>query len=270
MAKKKRSKAALAKDRKYFNPAQKHEVDYAKQTGRKKKRYKHHLADGGTAEPTIIRTQFEEEEFEYKDGGKIKEIETEIAEYQELIDSKAPSITAEQKDFAREEIAELKAKLEKLKAEPKKPVAKPAPVKKPAAPVKKAPAKKVAVKKPSAPSKKIDNEPSCDKLLEAWVARRASAKKAAKKHKTVSVSERIGTDVAHVVGKIIDNIPKADIKDSPKAYITKFEKIETATKAFLDSLKSLLGEDFDRKELIDPFEKTIGEFIKNVKEKYVK
>jgi len=110
--------------------------------------------------------------------------------------------------------------------------------------------------------------PSCDELAKKWEERKAAAKKANKAHKTVSISERIGTDIAHAVKKIVDNVPVADIKAAPTKYIEKFKKVETTTKEFLDSLKSLLGDDFDRKELLEPFEQIIGKFIANVKKKY--
>lgn len=124
------------------------------------------------------------------------------------------------------------------------------------------------------PSKKTvsssSSDKTCDQLREAYEKRRAAAEKANKAHKTVSISEQIGDKIASVVGKALDNIPAADIKAKPGVFINKFERIEKSTKEFLDSLKSVLGDDFDRDELIEPFEKTIGEFIKKAKEKYGK
>lgn len=192
-----------------------------------------------------------------KSKGKISEIENEIAEYEELI--KDASVPMDEKDFAKDEIKLLKAELElqkqyfnKLKVKKTPPATTKAP--------KQTPAKKTAK----------DALPSCDELQEAWEKRKAAAVKANKKHKTVSISEKIGTDVAHAVKKIVNNIPAADIKDNPEKYIEKFKKVETATSEFLNSLKSLLGDDFDKKELLEPFEEIIGKFIENVKKKYTK
>jgi Txe/YoeB family toxin of Txe-Axe toxin-antitoxin module len=98
----------------------------------------------------------------------------------------------------------------------------------------------------------------------------AAAKKAEKRHKTVSVAEQIGNNLAHAVSKVADNIPAADIKEDPKKYLGKFEKLEKDANEFLSSLRSLMGEDYDKEELTAPIKATIGEFIKNIKEKYVK
>lgn len=196
----------------------------------------------------------------YKSGGRITEIETEIKDYEALVSDH--SVPQDEKDFAKGEIEDLKKELEKLKAEPKA-EKKIAPKKE-----KKAAKPKVEIVKKAPKPKKNSELPSCDELEARWRKRKEAAKKAAKKHKTTSISERIGGDVAQAVKKIVDNIPAADIKANPKSYIAKFEKIETATKGFVDSLKSLLGDDFSRSEILEPFENMIGEFIKNVKAKY--
>ena len=191
----------------------------------------------------------------YNGGGRIVEIEKEISEYQELI--KDNSVPQDEKDFAESEISDLGKELSELKKAPAPASAKPAKAKKEPKPKKE---KKAKVDKTALPS--------CEELAEKWEARKAAAKKANKAHKTVSISEKIGTDIAHAVKKIVDNVAAADIKAAPEKYIEKFKKVETTTKEFLDSLKSLLGDEFDRKELLEPFEQIIGKFIENVKKKY--
>jgi hypothetical protein len=227
------------------------------------------MAKKKSSKPKVVYTQFEEENYSYADGGRIKEIETEIAEYEVLIADK--SVPQDEKDFAKGEIADLKSELEKLK---EKPAEKKAPAKakaepKPKAPVKPAPTPKAKAKAPA--KKKPDTEhPTCEELEKKWNERREKAKKAAKKHKTVSVSEQIGNNIASAVGKVIDDIAAKDIEKNPTKYINAFEEVEDSFKTAMGKLKPLLGDDFDAKELIQPFEEILGKFITEIKAKYVK
>jgi len=118
--------------------------------------------------------------------------------------------------------------------------------------------------------KENKQQPTCDELEAAWIKRREAAKKAKKRHKTTSISESIGDTIGLVVNKAINSVSKADVKAAPKTYISKFERVEKSTKEFIDSLKSVLGDEFDRDELIKPMEEAIGKFIKDAKEKYQK
>jgi len=199
-----------------------------------------------------------------------KEIEDEIAEYGVLIADK--SVPQDEKDFAKGEIADLEkelAGLEENPAEKKVPAkaktpAKPTPK---AVPAKPAPTPKAKAKAPA--KKKADAEhPTCEELEEKWNKRREQAKKAAKKHKTVSVSEQIGNNIASAVGKVIDDIAAKNIEKNPTKYIDALEKIEGKAKEFLSSLSGILGDDFDSKIILAPLEEIVGNFIKNTKEKY--
>lgn len=211
--------------------------------------------DKGYRLPHGTETVKGSEKILYDRGGKIKMLQYEIAEYEALLADK--SVPQDEKDFAKDEIADLKKQIAEIE---KAPEPKAEPKKKPT----------VAPKPKKAPAPKFGADKTCEELEAMYNKRRASAKKSEKKHKTQSVASQLGDKVASVVGKIIDNIPKADIKESPKAFINKLETVEKHTKAFLESLKGILSDDYDRKELIEPFEKTIGEFIKQIKTKYSK
>jgi hypothetical protein len=224
-----------------------------------------------SVKPKMARTQFEDETYAYAGGGRIDELETEIADFKEIIsDSDTP---ADEIPTMKILLANLQKELAELKAKPAKPAAaKPA---KPAAakPAKPAAAKPAAAKpaatKPAA-AKPAAEVPSCEELEEKWNARRIAAKKAAKKHKTVSVSEQIGNNIASAVGKVIDDIAVKDIEKNPTKYINAFEKVEESFKKAMGELKPLLGDDFDEKELIQPFEEILGKFIAEIKAKYGK
>lgn len=198
-----------------------------------------------------------------------KEIEDEIAEYEVLIADK--SVPQDEKDFAKGEIEDLRKELKGLeeKAEKKAPTpkakkAEPKPAASKPAPTPKAKAKAPAKKKPDA------EHPTCEELEKKWNDRREQARKAAKKHKTVSVSEQIGKNIASAVGKVIDDIGQKDIEKNPSKYIKAFEKVEASFKSAMGELEPLLGDDFDEKELTEPFEEILGKFISEIKTKYGK
>ena len=72
------------------------------------------------------------------------------------------------------------------------------------------------------------------------------------------------------MGKVIDDIAVKDIEKNPTKYINAFEKVEESFKKAMGELKPLLGDDFDEKELIQPFEEILGKFIAEIKAKYGK
>ena len=225
-----------------------------------------------SVKPKMARTQFEDETYAYAGGGRIDELEIEIADFKEIIsDSDTP---ADEIPTMKILLANLEKELAELKAKPAKPAAA-----KPAKPAAAKPAAKPAAAKPAAAkpaaakpaaAKPAAEVPSCEELEEKWNARRIAAKKAAKKHKTVSVSEQIGNNIASAVGKVIDDIAVKDIEKNPTKYINAFEKVEESFKKAMGELKPLLGDDFDEKELIQPFEEILGKFIAEIKAKYGK
>ena len=200
-----------------------------------------------------------------------KEIEDEIAEYEVLIADK--SVPQDEKDFAKGEIEDLKKELKGLevKAEKKAPAKVPKKAEPKAKATKPTPTPKASAKAPAKAKKKSDVEhPTCEELEKKWNERREKAKKAAKKHKTISVSEQIGNNIASAVGKVIDDIAAKDIEKNPTKYIDAFEEVEDAFKTAMGKLKPLLGDDFDAKALTDPFEEILGKFIEQIKTKYAK
>lgn len=210
----------------------------------------------------------------YAGGGRIKEIETEIAEYRTLIADK--SVPQDEKDFAEGEIKDLEKELAGLKDKDKPEAKAPAtPKEKKSTKEKKAPEVKAKAKAPhpakaKAAAKEKSEQPTCEELEKMWEKRRTQAKKSAKKQKTTSVSEQIGSKMASTVGKVIDDIDIKDIKKNPTKYINAFDKVEEAFKSAMKELKPLLGDDFDEKELTQPFEEIIGKFKTQIKTKYNK
>lgn len=180
-----------------------------------------------------------------------EEIKSKIADLQKRAANK--SLPASAKKELEKMINDLKAKLPEEK---KVPIKKPAPIKK---------------AKPSAPKK---DDPykhlSCEELREKHLARMEAVRKSERKHKTLSIAEQVGNNIAHAVSKVADNIPAADIKADPEKYLERFKNLERDANQFLGSTKALMGDDYDKDELTAPIKATIGEFIKNIKAKYVK
>ena len=105
----------------------------------------------------------------------------------------------------------------------------------------------------------------CEKLLDAWSARREKAKASAKKSKTKPVFERIAEKVETAVEQAIKNIPSKKIADDPKKYIGSFEKLETSMKEFLQDFRSVLGKDYDSQDVQDAL-KGISGLISKLKD----
>ncbi len=122
-------------------------------------------------------------------------------------------------------------------------------------------------KKQNQPTKKEDRQPSCKELLDLYDKRKASHDKSQNKHKTDSVSDKIGNNIASAISKAMDNVSAEEIKKSPRKYIAKFKEIKKELRAFITKLKPLLGEDFDMDELISPLESVISEHIQNIEKK---
>ena len=73
--------------------------------------------------------------------------------------------------------------------------------------------------------------------------------------KKTSVSEKIGDNLASVASKVVHSVPLTEIKENPKVYIKKFERIEAYVSEFSNGLKSILGDDYDKEEIMSPFER---------------
>ncbi len=200
----------------------------------------------------------------YKDGGKIATLESEIKDIEEGLAS--PAMPESLKADMKKTLDQLHAEVKAMKELPEAPA------------TEKKKEKKTSSDKDSSNKKKerervapkFAPEKSCAELQEMYEARRNAAKKARKEHKTVSVSEQIGSNLAKAVGKAIDAIPAANIKASPKKYISALENLEKGITESIKSFRVALGDDYDRDEILEPIEEIIGKFIKNVKDKYSK
>ncbi len=176
---------------------------------------------------------------------KAEKIKKEIADLNDLINT--PGVPADEKGFAKSEIAKLEAKLKKSepKAAKAKTEKKPAPAKKKntekTEKTKKAPAKKKAASK--------NETPDCDTLIEQFKKRRESYKKSEKKRKTKSVFSVIVDKVEGAITKAINSVPKADIADDPKGMARKFEKLEANGRAFLESFEDLNPDEYSLAEI---------------------
>lgn len=187
-------------------------------------------------------------------------IREEIADYEALLEE--PSVPADEKALAKEQIAELKKKLEAAEKKPAAKSDKPKKAEKPAGEKKETRGrkKKEKTEKPT---------PTCDELIEAWEKRREAAKKNARKAKTRSVMSTISDKVEGAVVKAIKNVDSDDLKKNPEKHFEKFDKLESSMKEFLTDFKSVLGDEYESKEVTEAVN-AINELIKKLKDKYIK
>jgi hypothetical protein len=113
------------------------------------------------------------------------------------------------------------------------------------------------------------DEKDCEDLLRETKERRANAAKSEKKSKSRPIMEKVSAPIVKAVIKAIDNIPAADLKDAPKKELSKIDKAIALTKAFLNDLKGILGEDWDKDVVIDELQDLIH-FSKELHKKYGK
>lgn len=119
-----------------------------------------------------------------------------------------------------------------------------------------------------AAGKDVD-EMDCEELEQMFKERKAKAKKSEKKSKTRPVIEKIVSNVATATKQAIDSVSVEDIKKNPKKFIEKCMKAEKSGEEFINDLKSLLGEEYDKSEVSEGMEKILIH-IKELKAKYVK
>jgi hypothetical protein len=229
------------------------------------------------------------------------EIQAEIAKYEKR---HAAAGSPDEKEFAQKKIDKLKAELEKSedkieekKEEKKEKVAKKAAPKKVAKKAakthKEKPAKKTAkkaAKKVDKPAKKekvkklpkgklvikyhdkeyVEGEADfCEILVKSMKEKKAAIKKAAKKHKSVSISTKIGEGIVHQIEQAINHVDKEEIKDNPKEFIAKFDRLEKAGMEFIKAFRAILGSDYNAKDIQEPMEQ-ISELVETIKKRYKK
>ena len=211
-----------------------------------------------------------------------------IAKIKKSIDSKATPETL--KPRMKEQLAKLESELEEKKAEAaakadiekektassssKKDDKKETEKKKSGRPKGSSSKKKEVEVKPkrkfkaAAPKKKEEStEPDCDELLDKFKKAKANRKKSAKNAEKVSVSEKIGNDLADAVNKAIKNTPVSEIKEEPKVYIAKYERLEKVMKDVAVAFKAVLGDDFDKQDLLKPLHEAVAKIISDIKKK---
>ena len=110
------------------------------------------------------------------------------------------------------------------------------------------------------------DDKDCDELLAEVAERRAAAKKSAKKSEKKPVIEKVSAPIVRGVEKAIKNIESDDL--SAKKIKQVKDAIE-ATKSFIQSLKTLLGEDYDAQAVTDEI-KPLLELAKKIEEKFLK
>ena len=197
---------------------------------------------------------------------------------------------ADKKPVVRKPVVKKTTETEKPKETEKKPVVKKPVVKKPV--VKKPVVKKPVIKKPVAKklpkgvqmlSKKkvvvdgkemnVDSKEFCDYLTAEFIKRKEQAKsKKGTRKKTKSVMAIVSDKIEQGVQKAIKTgiaKQKPTLKKNPQVFIGKVQKLETATKNFLQQLKEVLGSDYEAKEVADTT-KAIHQMIEELKKKYGK
>jgi len=118
-----------------------------------------------------------------------------------------------------------------------------------------------------------DSKEFCDYLTDEFIKRKEQAKsKKTTRKKTKSVMAQVSTKIEQGVEKAIKtgiSKQKPTLKKNPQVFIGKVEKLETATKNFLQQLKEVLGSDYDAKEVTDTAN-AIKKLIEDLKKKYSK
>lgn len=117
----------------------------------------------------------------------------------------------------------------------------------------------------------MDSKEFCDYLLGEFRQRREKAEEnKTKKKKTTSVMSKVASNIEKGITTAIKNSIKDNkvaINKNPTVFIGKVQKLETATKNFLENLKEVLGSEYDAKEVTSTT-KAIQDMIEELKKKY--
>jgi len=267
--------------------------------------------------PKVSRTQFEEEEYSYADGGSVDaETKAKIKNLEEFINNpsnqeKDPAMVEKfrgilekikSKMMVSEPKSEPKEEKTEPKTEPKTETRKAGRPKMTAKPVEKPKTETRKAGRPKMTAKPVENEPKtdtkpqkglkitgsstvsldgkdlemnskefCDYLLTKFKERREKSKNAPKK-KTQSVMSKITSNIEKSVVQAIKSSVesnKKSIEKNPDFFVKKVEKLETSTKSFLQSMKEVLGSDYEQKEISSTL-KNIEELTESLIAKYKK
>jgi hypothetical protein len=186
------------------------------------------------------------------------------------------TIDAEDRETLEETLEDMKVQLAELEAEEasaKKKDAKPA--------AKKAATKKAEPAKPAeppAPKKTIRlfgktielDEDNCDlgsELRRAYETRKKTSD--ATKKRTVPITKKIAGKIADTVKAAIKNVEAADIKEAPKQYEAKFNKLIKSAEQFAEDFDAVLGDDFKDNQIASEF-KEVKKLMTDLIAKYKK
>jgi len=119
----------------------------------------------------------------------------------------------------------------------------------------------------------VDSKEFCDYLTAEFIKRKEKSKEQkSTRKKTKSVMALVSDKIEKGVEKAIKtgvSKQKPTLKKNPQVFIGKVQKLETATKNFLQQLKEVLGNEYDAKEVADTT-KAIHKLIEDLKKKYTK
>jgi hypothetical protein len=116
-----------------------------------------------------------------------------------------------------------------------------------------------------------DSKEFCDYLTAEFIKRREKAKQLkGQRKKTKSVMAQVTDKIESGIEKAIKtgiSQQKPSLQKNPKVFIGKVQKLETATKNFLQQLKEVLGDEYDAKEITEATQ-SINKMIEDLKKKY--
>ena len=118
---------------------------------------------------------------------------------------------------------------------------------------------------------KMDSAEFCAILLDKWKGRRNKSKTKSGK-KTTSVMSRVTTNIEKGIKQAIKggvDKSKKTIAKNPTPFFNKIDKLESSTKSFLESLKAVMGDEYEKSEIATTM-KTIESFVADLKEKFEK
>ncbi len=207
----------------------------------------------------------------------ISELKAKVAKYEGFVKAaKEPDEIAFAKKKLDKAKSDLAAAEESEKGSSKKDEAKKAESKK--EPVEKKAKFKIEKEKPVKSTKTISldgkvytekDKDFCNVLLKTFRERIKKRDIAQRKHKTVSVSSKIGKDSAHAIIKAIDEVSASKISSNPKLFIGLVETSEKKRLEYIESLERIVkfgGGHLNKSEIKAEME-TIHEMIEKIKEK---
>lgn len=139
-------------------------------------------------------------------------------------------------------------------------------------------APKKSTKKKAAPKKEKADEvivegktltvEDCEELIKKFKSDRNKSRRSSKKSRSRSTSTRVAANIAQGIETAIDSIPAAEIAESPRAAISKMERLKKAGQEFLESFKAVLGDEYSQIDIKKAM-KEVQELIDGLEKKYL-